>query len=108
MDYLCRMQTELITDIISDTKMNESFSLELLESVSVEPRKFYRPDYNLILFVTNGTAIMIIDGEVSEIGKNSIFLISKGEVFALQSIAKGYILKFGNCFWDKTPITVLS
>ncbi|MCY1483669.1 Transcriptional activator NphR [compost metagenome] len=23
----------------------------------------------------------------------------------MQGIAKGYILKFGNCFWDKTPIS---
>ena len=99
------MQTELITDTISGTAMNESFSLELLESISVEPCKFYQPDYNLILFVTDGCAIAVIDGENVEIYKNNIVLISKGEVFAIQSIAKGYILKFGNCFWDKTPIS---
>jgi AraC-like DNA-binding protein len=100
------MQNEVITDTIKSAILNESFSIALLHSVPFVTGQLYRPDYNLIVFVTKGKATLTADAEIFEVNQNSMLLISKGQVYSfLDADAEGYILKFGNCFWDKTPIS---
>jgi len=100
------MLHEVITDTIKSAILNESFSIALLHSAPFTIGQLYRPDYNLIVFTTKGNVTVAVDGEIFELSANSLMLITKGQVYAfLDAKAEGYILKFGNCFWDKTPIS---
>lgn len=100
------MQNEVITDTIKSAILNESFSIALLHSKPFVIGQLYRPDHNLIIFVTKGNAVLTVDGESFEVTQNNILLITKGQIYTFSnSDAEGYILKFGNCFWDKTPIS---
>jgi AraC-like DNA-binding protein len=100
------MYNEVITDTIKSAILNESFSIALLHTDPLVTGQVYRPDYNLIIFITKGKAILTVDGEIFEISKNNLLLLSKGQVYSfLDASAEGYLLKFGNCFWDKTPIS---
>ncbi|MCY1483670.1 hypothetical protein D3C87_203250 [compost metagenome] len=85
------MQTKLISDFISSTGMDESFSLELLEFVTLEPGKFYRPDHNIILFVTEGSVIVTVDSEVVNVNESTIVLISKPNICYAGDCQRVYI-----------------
>jgi AraC-like DNA-binding protein len=100
------MLKDVIADTIKSSVLNEPFSIELLQFSGIEAGQPYRPDYNNIVFVTKGKTTVLVDGATVEISKDNLLLISKGQVFCFLSTAiEGYSLKFGNCFWDKTPIS---
>lgn len=99
------MKVKQITDSISGILENESFSVAMLDHIPSDAGRIYRPDHNLILFITGGNAVAKIDGEITELSQSGILLISKGQIYSIQHNAQGYLLKFGNCFWDKTPIS---
>lgn len=100
------MHNEVITDTIKSAILNESFSIALLHTDPLVTGQLYSPDYNLIVFITKGKITIAVDGEIFEVSKNSLLLVSKGQVYSfLDASAEGYLLKFGNCFWDKTPIS---
>lgn len=91
---------------IKSSVLNESFSIELLRFNTFVLQQPYRPDYNSILFITDGEATVLLDNEKISLTKNSLLLISKNQVYCFtENTAVGYFLQFGNCFWDKTPIS---
>ena len=95
-----------IAHTIKGSVLNESFSIEPLRFNTFALQQLYRPDYNSILFITNGEATVLLDDEKVSLTKNSVLLIAKNQVYCFTDNATvGYFLQFGNCFWDKTPIS---
>jgi len=95
-----------IAHTIKSSVLNESFSIELLRFNTFVLQQPYRPDYNSILFITDGEATVLLDNEKISLTKNSLLLIAKNQVyFFTENTTVGYFLQFGNCFWDKTPIS---
>lgn len=95
-----------IAHTIKSSVLNESFSTELLRFDTFTLHQPYRPDYNSILFITDGEATVLLDDEKVSVTKNSLLLIAKNQVYCFtENTTVGYFLQFGNCFWDKTPIS---
>jgi len=95
-----------IAHTINSSVLNESFSTEFLRFDTFTLHQPYRPDYNSILFITDGEATVLLDDEKVNVTKNSLLLIAKNQVYCFtENTTVGYFLQFGNCFWDKTPIS---
>lgn len=100
------MHNEVLTETINSTILNESFSIAFLHTSAFTTGKLYRPDHNSILFITKGTITVLVDNEIFTLSANSLLLVAKGQIYSfVNNDAEGYLLKFGNCFWDKTPIS---
>lgn len=87
-----------------DPMLKDSFSIEMLSEHRFAAGRSYRPDHNQVLFVSEGSGTVIIDGVNVSFSGNSLLLISKGQVFMFGGNAvTGYLLRFGDCFWERTP-----
>lgn len=87
-----------------DPILKESFSVERLENRHFTADQPYRPDHNQVLFIAGGRGTVMIDGANISLSGNSLLLISKGQVYVFgDNTVTGYLLQFGDCFWQKTP-----
>ena len=63
-------------------------------------KKAYRPNYQKILWVKNGTGQHLIDDKLIEISDNTFYFINKGKVYQLQenSQIEGVLIRYSNEF----------
>ena len=90
--------------IFTEPIITNSFSTERLEKCIMDTA-FKRLSYHRILLVESGTGKLTIDNRIFEINSHEVFLMSKGQVckFGNSPMVSGYVISFGDCFWDNTP-----
>lgn len=93
-----------LREIFTEPAIANSFSIERLEKCIVDT-SFRRLSYHRILLVESGTGKLTIDNTLFEIRSHEVFLMSKGQIYKLRnsSMITGYVISFGDCFWDSTP-----
>lgn len=91
--------------IFTEPVITHSFSIERVDKCFVGADFFNRLSYHRIVLVESGAGILTIDNNSFNLRSHEIFLMSKGQVykFGNASIITGYIVSFGDCFWEKTP-----
>lgn len=94
-----------VREIITEPIIPNSFSISRFDKFIVETDFSNRLTYHRILLVESGAGILIIDDNPYEIKSHEVFLISKGQIYKFEnsSIISGYIISFGDCFWERTP-----
>lgn len=94
-----------VREIITEPVITNSFLIDRFDNFIVDTECPYRLSYHRIVLIEIGTGTLRIDESSFDIKNHEIFLISKGQVYKFEdsSIISGYILSFGDCFWEKTP-----
>ncbi|PSL25421.1 helix-turn-helix domain-containing protein [Chitinophaga ginsengisoli] len=85
--------------------LKDSFSVEEISGQLFEDDALRRISFNELILVKEGHGAISIDGTTYNITPHSLFVISKGQVYAVNghNHLEGYILQFGDCFWEKAP-----
>lgn len=96
---------EIVLDI--KTSLSDSFSIEYLTDFSFAKQAWYRVNFNQLLLFEKGCGKLQIDDAEYEVTAGELILIAKNQVYSLleNENLEGYSLCFGDCFWDKTPIS---
>lgn len=96
---------KLVLTIITEPTISNSFSVERLEQCSVNTAFSTRLSYHRILLVENGKGTLTVDENSFEVKNQEVLLLSKGQIYQFEtpSVISGYIVSFGDCFWEKTP-----
>jgi AraC-like DNA-binding protein len=91
--------------IIVESVINNSFSIKRIDHHFNNHETFNRLTYHRIFFVETGVGYLSIDNNTFVLHDNSIFLLSKGQIYGFsdQTFVKGFSISFGDCFWQKTP-----
>jgi len=85
--------------------LQDSFHIERLDpTVPPNPQPQRLDDHQLFL-ITSGSSQVHIDQTTYTLSPGSLLLISKGQVYTPPSPVSGYYIKFGDCFWQRTPIS---
>lgn len=94
-----------VREIITEPIISNSFSINRFDKYIVDTEFSNRLTYHRILLVENGSGILTIDEKSFEVKSHEVFLMSKGQVYQFEtsSIISGYVISFGDCFWEKTP-----
>ena len=84
--------------------LKDSFNMERLDGRVFEVGSPYRYEDHRIILITKGNGDVSVDEEIIALSAGSLLLISKGQIstFGANSFS-GYVLLFGDCFWQKTP-----
>ncbi|MET4140557.1 helix-turn-helix transcriptional regulator [Pedobacter sp. UYP1] len=90
-----------------DISLADSFSAAYLPAESFELYQDYKISFNQFLFFKKGRGKIEIDGEDFTIAANSLILVAKNQVYSFQANQglAAYSLCFGDCFWEKTPVS---
>jgi AraC family transcriptional activator of pobA len=88
-----------------ETEIKDSFFIDRLKHVPLHKEYSERLSYHRIFLIVNGVGSLIIDENRFDISSSELFLIAKGQVcaFDTNAIVTGYVLHFGDCFWEKAP-----
>ncbi|SHL99733.1 AraC family transcriptional regulator [Chitinophaga sp. CF418] len=99
------MHTAHILNIDINPALRNSFSVEEISGQLSEDNTLRRISFNELILIKNGYGTISIDGAVYNITPHSLFIISKGQVYTVNDNhhLEGYVLQFGDCFWEKTP-----
>lgn len=99
------MHTAGILNIDINPALRDSFSLEEIDGQLFEDDLMRRISFNELILVREGYGTISIDGASYEIAPHHLFVISKGQVYAVSenNHVEGYVLRFGDCFWEKAP-----
>ena len=96
---------EVVLDI--KTSLSDSFSIEYLTDFSFAAQGWYRLNFNQLILVEKGKGQLQIDDTEYEVNAGELVLIAKNQIYSLlqNESLEGYSLCFGDCFWDKTPVS---
>lgn len=96
---------EIVLDI--KTSLSDSFSITCLNSFSTAKEACYRINFNQLLLFKKGTGKLQIDGQEYDIRAGELILMAKNQVYSFleNDSMEAYNLCFGDCFWDKTPLS---
>lgn len=99
------MHAAHILNIDINPALRDSFSVEEISGQLFEDDTLRRISFNELILVKDGYGTISIDGASYHITPHSLFIISKGQVYALEgdNHLEGYVLQFGDCFWEKAP-----
>ncbi|WP_207534493.1 helix-turn-helix domain-containing protein [Desertivirga arenae] len=91
--------------IFVETAIKDSFSICRLDKAGLDTDFANRLIYNRVLLIENGSGTLTVDDHSFEVSSNTAFLLAKGQlyVFKQASVVTGYLLCFGDCFWEKAP-----
>lgn len=105
MCYIYYMHTIRILNVDINPALKDSFSIEEIKGGLFEDDALRRISFNEILLVKDGHGSISIDGATYNFKPHSLLIISKGQVYAVSEncYVEGYVLQFGDCFWEKTP-----
>jgi AraC-type DNA-binding domain-containing proteins len=94
-----------VREIITEPIIANSFSISRFDKFIIDTEFSNRLTYHRILLIENGAGILSIDDKTFEIKSHEVFLMSKGQIYQFEksSIISGYVISFGDCFWEKTP-----
>jgi len=88
-----------------ESEINDSFSIS---KCSGQYRcQTLRLSYHRIILIEKGVGVIHVDDKKYPIGEQQLFLISKGQIFGTDNCSEisGLQISFGDCFWDRTPIS---
>ncbi|WP_313001608.1 helix-turn-helix domain-containing protein [Chryseobacterium gleum] len=96
---------KLTKQIFAEPVITNSFSIEKLDKCIAETDASSRLSYHRILLIENGTGKLSIDNCSFEVRSHEVFLMSKGQIYKFENptIISGYIISFGDVFWQQTP-----
>jgi AraC family transcriptional activator of pobA len=99
------MHTAQILNIDINPALRDSFSVEEISGQLFGDDTLHRISFNELILVREGYGTLSIDGASYDIVPQSLFVISKGQVYAVagNNHIDGYVLRFGDCFWEKAP-----
>jgi AraC-like DNA-binding protein len=91
--------------LFMETAIHQSFSVAQLQDRVMNTDLPTRLSYHRILLIETGSGQLTVDDRTFDINGQEVFLMAKGQVFSLEGSAgiTGYMLCFGDCFWEKTP-----
>lgn len=91
--------------VFVETAINNSFSIDLLSNNALDTAFPNRLSYHRILLIEKGSGTLVVDDHSFKIEKQELFLLAKGQVYIFEkpSTVNGYVLCFGDCFWEKAP-----
>lgn len=91
--------------VFVETAIKDSFFIDRLENAAVHTEFANRLSYHRILLVEKGSGTLTVDDNAFEVAEKKLFLLAKGQVYVFErpSIVTGYVLCFGDCFWEKAP-----
>jgi AraC family transcriptional activator of pobA len=94
-----------LSNVFVETAIKDSFFSDRLDGATLDTDFFNRLSYHRILLIEHGTGTLTVDDHTFEITAQEIFIMAKGQLYAFQntSIVTGYVLCFGDCFWEKAP-----
>ncbi|BAV04891.1 AraC-type DNA-binding protein [Filimonas lacunae] len=92
-------------NIFRESTINNSFSIERLDNRAMNSDFPGRLSYHRILLVEKGRGSITVDGGTFEVHGEEVFLLAKGQIyiFKASSVVTGYVICFGDCFWEKAP-----
>ncbi|WP_158797710.1 helix-turn-helix domain-containing protein [Pedobacter sp. L105] len=101
------MVNPAIINLEIETSLSDSFSIERLTSSTFPLNHFFRVSFNQFIFLEKGRGTIQIDGADYTVAANSLILLAKNQVYSFSRTTDfaGYSLCFGDCFWDKTPVS---
>jgi AraC family transcriptional activator of pobA len=86
--------------------LKDSFVIERLGERMFEVGQPYRYDDHQIILITKGNGDIQVDEENIALSAGSLLLLSKGQVSIFgDNNYSGYFLLFGDCFWQRTPVS---
>jgi AraC family transcriptional activator of pobA len=91
-----------------DTMPKDAFLAQEITPSFATPGVNRRASEHLIVFIQQGQGVLHIDDQVFPFAAPQLLLISKGQLYSLQQekeFPKGIIIAFGDCFWDRTPVS---
>ncbi len=96
---------KLVKDIYTEPAITSSFSIERVDRCLVDTEISNRLSYHRIVMIEKGAGTLIIDNNSFEVRSHEMFLMSKGQIYQFRNsaIITGYIISFGDCFWEKAP-----
>lgn len=96
---------KLVREIFTEPVIDNSFLIDRIDKFISDTDYSNRLSYHRILLIENGAGVLNIDDNSFAIKSHEVFLMSKGQIYKFEnsSIISGYILSFGDCFWEKTP-----
>ncbi|MFC6101293.1 hypothetical protein [Olivibacter domesticus] len=96
-----------VREIFTEPIIPNSFSIERVEKCVVDTTFSNRLSYHRIILLENGVGTLNIDNTSFDVRSHKIFLMSKGQIYKFEnsSMITGYVVSFGDCFWDKTPMS---
>jgi AraC family transcriptional activator of pobA len=98
-------EMKLSNKVFLETAIEDSFLIDRLEDASLFTQLPNRLSYHRILLVEKGIGSLIVDDNTFEVSGRELFLMAKGQVYVLDSTSTvtGYVLYFGDCFWERAP-----
>ncbi|GGB02136.1 helix-turn-helix domain-containing protein [Puia dinghuensis] len=91
--------------IFAESAIYNSFSVERMNDRIFDNGFPNRLSYHRILLVEKGKGALSVDGNAFEIHGREVFLLAKGQIYNFDqlTVVSGYLLCFGDCFWEKAP-----
>ena len=88
-----------------EKEIQDSFYINYQNKVVYSGAEASRLSYHRMLLVSAGKGSIWIDEKKYKITGSEIFLMAKGQVFSFEDKSRitGYIISFGDCFWEKAP-----
>lgn len=93
----------VITSPDTEATINNAFSVQQLHTAPAADN--CRLVYHRILLIQEGQGHLLVDDQSYSIKGPQLFLISRGQIYQEhhQQPWSGYLLSFGDCFWERTP-----
>lgn len=101
------MKNQEVITLAIESALSDSFSIKAFEQLDTVINQHYRISFNQFILVKKGRGKINIDHIDYKINANSLLLIGKNQVYSWvdNQALSGYSLCFGDCFWDKTPLS---
>jgi AraC family transcriptional activator of pobA len=101
--YFYTMKKSL--SVFVEAAIKDSFFIESFEGLNFPGEYPLRLSYHRMILVNQGAGHLKIDENVFPVRDKQLFLMAKGQIcdFSLSSSITGYMLHFGDCFWEKAP-----
>lgn len=92
-------------EVFIESAIKDSFFVDRLDNAALDTEFANRLSYHRILFVEKGCGTLTVDDNTFDVDGQELFLLAKGQLylFGKPSVVTGYVLCFGDCFWEKTP-----
>ena len=91
--------------VFIEAAIKDSFYVEKLTSAKLDSEYPNRLSYHRMLLIEHGAGSIKIDENEFPIAGKQLFIMAKGQVcyYKTSVPVTGYVLHFGDCFWEKTP-----
>jgi AraC family transcriptional activator of pobA len=91
--------------VFIEAAIKDSFYIDRLVDARLDMGFASRLNYHRLLLVEKGAGKLVVDESSFNIAGRELFLLAKGQLYAFQesTILSGFVLSFGDCFWEKAP-----